>query len=201
KKKISDVNKLQEDFESESTLSSSSIEDSNKKRAILEKGDTFEDWKSAEKQVEIYLKVVGFGVIKRHLEKNSYGEYCAKKRADVEETHKRDSVKIKCSWKQKFYDVAINDNTSQANKYQIYLSLTIVINNHAKSRMAATAVVSDKTKDSTYQWILKCLLRVTNGLVLRFDKEEKFEWLKKQINQIPRVGLPNIIERYFKRVD
>uniref|UniRef100_U9UNV2 Uncharacterized protein n=1 Tax=Rhizophagus irregularis (strain DAOM 181602 / DAOM 197198 / MUCL 43194) TaxID=747089 RepID=U9UNV2_RHIID len=67
--------------------------------------------------------------------------------------------------------------------------------------MAATAVVSDKTKDSTYQWILKCLLRVTNGLVLRFDKEEKFEWLKKQINQIPRVGLPNIIERYFKRVD
>ncbi|UZO09322.1 uncharacterized protein OCT59_029554 [Rhizophagus irregularis] len=35
KKKISDVNKLQEDFESESTLSSSSIEDSNKKRAIL----------------------------------------------------------------------------------------------------------------------------------------------------------------------
>ncbi|GET66918.1 hypothetical protein GLOIN_2v1770079 [Rhizophagus irregularis DAOM 181602=DAOM 197198] len=112
KKKISDVNKLQEDFESESTLSSSSIEDSNKKRAILdfealgettevqakleifmsyrlmslklmaegcslcclEKGDTFEDWKSAEKQVEIYLKVVGFGVIKRHLEKNSYGE-------------------------------------------------------------------------------------------------------------------------------
>ncbi|PKB91908.1 hypothetical protein RhiirA5_447009 [Rhizophagus irregularis] len=66
---------------------------------MIEKGDTFEDWKSAEKQVEIYLKVVGFGVIKRHLEKNSYGEYCAKKRADVEETHKRDSVKIKCSWK------------------------------------------------------------------------------------------------------
>ncbi|CAB4482092.1 hypothetical protein RhiirA5_439515 [Rhizophagus irregularis] len=74
---------------------------------------------------------------------------------------------INIGYGQKFYDVAINDNTSQANKYQIYLSLTIVINNHAKSRMAATAVVSDKTKDSTYQWILKCLLRVTNGLVLR----------------------------------
>ncbi|CAB4427062.1 unnamed protein product [Rhizophagus irregularis] len=98
---ISDVNKLQEDFESESTLSSSSIEDSNKKCAILglEKGDTFEDWESAEKQVEIYSKVVGFEVIKRRLEKNSHGEvihytfechnsgeYYVKKRADVEET-------------------------------------------------------------------------------------------------------------------
>ncbi|PKC00295.1 hypothetical protein RhiirA5_428396, partial [Rhizophagus irregularis] len=111
---ISDVNKLQEDFESESTLSSSSIEDSNKKCAILglEKGDTFEDWELAEKQVEIYSKVVGFEVVKRRLEKNSHGEvirrtfecqnsgeYCAKKRADIEETHERDSVKIKCPWK------------------------------------------------------------------------------------------------------
>ncbi|CAB5370180.1 unnamed protein product [Rhizophagus irregularis] len=71
---ISNVNKLQKDFESESTLSSSSIEDSNKKCAILglEKGDTFEDWESAEKQVEIYSKVVGFGVVKRRLEKNSH---------------------------------------------------------------------------------------------------------------------------------
>ncbi|CAB5186869.1 unnamed protein product [Rhizophagus irregularis] len=111
---ISDVNKLQEDFESESTLSSSSIEDSNKKCAILglEKGDTFEDWELAEKQVKIYSKVVGFGVVKRRLEKNSHGEvirrtfecqnsgeYCAKKRADIEETRERDSVKIKCPWK------------------------------------------------------------------------------------------------------
>jgi hypothetical protein len=36
---------------------------------------------------------------------------------------------------QKFHDVAINDNTSQTNKYRMYLSLTIVIDNHAKSRM------------------------------------------------------------------
>ncbi|PKY58303.1 hypothetical protein RhiirA4_429612 [Rhizophagus irregularis] len=88
---ISDVNKLQEDFESESTLSSS-------------------NWESAEKQVEIYSKEVGFGVVKRRLEKNNHGEvirctfecqnsgeYCVKKRADIEETRERDSVKIKCS--------------------------------------------------------------------------------------------------------
>src|SRR5277367_5618593 len=64
---------------------------------------------------------------------------------------------------QKFHDVAINDNTSQTNKYRMYLSLTIVVDNHARSRMAATAVVSDETKE-TYQWILGCLLRATNGL-------------------------------------
>ncbi|RHZ51073.1 hypothetical protein Glove_485g31 [Diversispora epigaea] len=51
---------------------------------------------------------------------------------------------------QKFHDVAINDNTLQTNKYRMYLSLTIVVDNHARSRMAATAVVSDETKE-TYQ--------------------------------------------------
>ena len=62
---------------------------------------------------------------------------------------------------QKFHDVAINDNTSQTNKYRMYLSLTIVVDNHARSRMAATAVISDETKES-YQWILECLLSATN---------------------------------------
>ena len=62
---------------------------------------------------------------------------------------------------QKFHDVAINDNTSQTNKYRMYLSLTIVVDNHARSRMVATAVVSDETKE-TYQWILECLLCATN---------------------------------------
>ncbi|CAB4429463.1 unnamed protein product [Rhizophagus irregularis] len=77
---------------------------------VFRKSDTFEDWESAEKQVEIYSKVVGFGVVKRRLEKNNHGEvirctfecqnsgeYCVKKRADIEETRERDSVKIKCS--------------------------------------------------------------------------------------------------------
>src|SRR5436853_7053554 len=66
---------------------------------------------------------------------------------------------------QRFHDVVINDNTSQTNKYRMYLSLTIVVDNHTCSRMAATAVVSDETKE-TYQWILECLLRAT-GLAPR----------------------------------
>src|SRR5437764_11145662 len=49
---------------------------------------------------------------------------------------------------------------------RMYLSLTIIIDNHARSRMVATAVVSDETKE-TYQWILECLLHATNGLAPR----------------------------------
>ena len=64
----------------------------------------------------------------------------------------------------RFHDVVINDNTAQTNRYRMYLSLTIVIDNHACSRMVATAVVADETKE-TYQWILECLLNATNGLV------------------------------------
>ena len=64
---------------------------------------------------------------------------------------------------ERFHDVVINDNTSKTNQYQMYLSLTIVVDNHGRSRMVATAVVSDETKE-TYQWILECLLHATNGL-------------------------------------
>ncbi|RIB12064.1 hypothetical protein C2G38_2201715 [Gigaspora rosea] len=40
-------------------------------------------------------------------------------------------------------DVAINDNISYTNKYYMYLSLTIIVDNHARFRIAAVAVVSD----------------------------------------------------------
>src|SRR5687768_13160963 len=63
----------------------------------------------------------------------------------------------------RFHDVAINDNTSQTNKYRMYLSLTIIVDNHTHSRMVATAIVSDETKE-TYQWILECLLSATDNL-------------------------------------
>ncbi|CAB4490355.1 unnamed protein product [Rhizophagus irregularis] len=45
------------------------------------------------------------------------------------------------------------------------------------------------------------LYELDTQIQLQLDKEEKFERLEEQINQNPKVGLPNIIERYFKRVD
>ena len=47
----------------------------------------------------------------------------------------------------------------------MYLFLIIIVDNHAHSYMVATAIVSDETKE-TYQWILKCLLSVTDNLAL-----------------------------------
>jgi len=105
---ITDVENLQEEFES------SSSEDFNEKSIVfsLEIGDEFENWNSAERQVENHAIEVGFEVIKCRLEKNKFGEikrhtfecknsrqYCAKKKADVEDTRERESVKMNCPWK------------------------------------------------------------------------------------------------------
>ncbi|RHZ90127.1 hypothetical protein Glove_7g15 [Diversispora epigaea] len=48
----------------------------------------------------------------------------------------------------KFHDVTINDNTAQINKYHMYLSLTIIVNNHIHSQMVATTVISNETKET-----------------------------------------------------
>jgi hypothetical protein len=301
-----DVNELQDEYESES-VSSEEIEP----LFGLEVGDVFESWDYAGKQVESCAKYSGFEVTKFRLEKNKEGDivrrtfkckfsgvYRAQKRADIEDTRERESVKSNCPWNinlrltggliyvtslcnehnhflekenllsnhhlgpeileeikflvnvgcgagpiiralqkrfpetvihpkyvynaicrfrnsqnksksdaaetfeklmklqreehgwfvkarlegednhltglfwmrpsqielwRRFHDVAINDNTSQTNKYRMYLSLTIIVDNHARSRMVATAVVSDETKE-TYQWILECLLSATDNL-------------------------------------
>jgi len=70
-------NKLQEDFENESTSSGSNIEETNEKCAIfgLEVGDTFEDWPSAERQVENHSQEAGFGIVRRRVDKNRDGTF------------------------------------------------------------------------------------------------------------------------------
>ena len=100
---VDDINKLQEEFESETeSVSSEEI-------FSLEVEDTFESWESAERQVESYAKEFGFGVRKVRTEKNKEGKiarrtfackfsgkYRAQKRADVEDTRERSSAKMNC---------------------------------------------------------------------------------------------------------
>ena len=64
-----DVNELQDEYESESVSS-------EEKYPLfgLEVGDVFENWDSAEKQVESYVKNTGFEVKKFWLEKNKEGD-------------------------------------------------------------------------------------------------------------------------------
>ncbi len=63
---IEDINELQEEFESE--------REENCPMFGLEVEDLFEDWDSAERQVESYAKETGFEVKKSRLEKNNKGE-------------------------------------------------------------------------------------------------------------------------------
>ena len=45
------------------------------------------------------------------------------------------------------------------------------------------------------------LYELDTQIQLRLDREEQFERLEEQTNQNPTVGLPNVIGRYFKRID
>ncbi|CAB4462033.1 unnamed protein product [Rhizophagus irregularis] len=292
---IIDVDRLQEDYESESTLSSSSFEDSNEKCAIfgLEEGDTFENWDLAERQVENYSKEVGFGIVRRRINKNRHGEikrrtfecqnsrkYYAKKRADVEETRERESVKIGCPWKVNLsYNKGVIRVTSicKEHNHPLFGNRNVVSDRRLSPEMLeeieflvnvgcgagpiirmlqkwfSDAVIHPKNvynaiclfrrgqkewnkcrnsfseEEFQRRWhgllknypeaqkYLECALgtdvtgwalcfthRSFNAdiqIQLQLDKEEKFERLEEQVNQNPTVGLPNVIERYFKRID
>src|SRR3954449_3086773 len=45
------------------------------------------------------------------------------------------------------------------------------------------------------------LYELDTQIQLQLDKEEQYERLKEQTNQNSTVGLPNVIKRYFKRID
>ena len=75
----------------------------------LEVEDLFEDWDFTERQIKSYAKETGFEVKKSWLEKNNKGKivrytfmckfsekYHAQKRADMENTCERESVRKSC---------------------------------------------------------------------------------------------------------
>src|SRR6185437_14217805 len=59
-----------------------------------------------------------------------------------------------------YHDVILNDNTAKINRYQMPLSLFLIIDNNTKSRLVAQSLVSDETVES-YKWILECTKSVT----------------------------------------
>ncbi|GES88875.1 protein FAR1-related sequence 5-like [Rhizophagus clarus] len=66
----------------------------------------------------------------------------------------------------RFHDVVITDDTYKTNRYDMALSLFMIIDNHNRTRVVAQALIEDET-DSTFQWILDCILRATNFLFPR----------------------------------
>ena len=63
----------------------------------------------------------------------------------------------------RFHDVVITDDTYKTNKYDMALSLFMIIDNNNRTRIVAQALIEDET-ESTFQWILDCILRGTNCL-------------------------------------
>jgi hypothetical protein len=59
-----------------------------------------------------------------------------------------------------YHDVILNDNTAKTNRYQMPLSLFLVVDNNTKSRLVAQALVSDESVES-YKWILECTKKAT----------------------------------------
>ncbi len=66
-----------------------------------------------------------------------------------------------------YHDVVLNDNTAKTNRYQMPLSLFLIIDNNTRSRLVAQALVSDETTES-YKWILECTKKVTATEPLAF---------------------------------
>jgi len=65
-------------------------------------------------------------------------------------------------WAQ-FRDVVLMDTTCKTNRYNMILVVLLVVDNHNRSRLVATALVSNETQE-TFNWILNSIFRVTGNL-------------------------------------
>ena len=63
----------------------------------------------------------------------------------------------------RFHDIILLDTTAKTNRYSMILCVVILVDNHNRSRLAATAIVSDETKD-TFSWLFTSLSKATGGL-------------------------------------
>ena len=61
-----------------------------------------------------------------------------------------------------YHDVIINDITCKTNRYNMALSLFVIIDNHNCSRLVCQALVDDETAEA-HIWILECTLLATGG--------------------------------------
>ena len=66
----------------------------------------------------------------------------------------------------RFHNIVLLDTTAKTNRHSMILCVIIKVDNHNRSRLAATAVLLNKTKDS-FVWLFRSLLTATGGLVPR----------------------------------
>jgi len=61
----------------------------------------------------------------------------------------------------RYRDVVLMDTTCKTNRYNMILVVLLAIDNHNRSRLVATALVSNETQ-TTFSWILTSILKATN---------------------------------------
>ncbi|CAG8650934.1 4909_t:CDS:1, partial [Diversispora eburnea] len=59
-----------------------------------------------------------------------------------------------------FHDIVLLDTTAKTNRHSLILCVVIIVDNHNRSRLVATAILSDETKDS-FAWLFQSLLDAT----------------------------------------
>ena len=64
-------------------------------------------------------------------------------------------------WTQ-YHDIVINDITCKTNRYDMALSLFVIIDNYNSSRLVCQALVNDETAEA-HTWIFECTLLATGG--------------------------------------
>ncbi|PKY59273.1 hypothetical protein RhiirA4_430291 [Rhizophagus irregularis] len=105
-----------------------------------------------------------------------------------------------------FHDVVFLDTTSNTNRFQMMLCVIVVIDNHFKSRIVASAIIEDETLD-TFQWILMTLLEemginLRGGLTILqsavietdVDNEEIYIGLREQEQDIRQTLFKSLIK-------
>jgi hypothetical protein len=73
---------------------------------------------------------------------------------------------------ERFHDVVILDTTSNTNQFRMMLCVVVIIDNHFKTRIVASAIIEDETLDS-FRWILMTLFEETgiNSKVIFTDSD------------------------------
>src|ERR1043166_9996886 len=66
----------------------------------------------------------------------------------------------------RFHDIILLDTTAKTNHFSMILCVIILVDNHNRSRLAATAILSDETRDS-FEWLFQSLFNTTGGLMPR----------------------------------
>ncbi|CAB5360724.1 unnamed protein product [Rhizophagus irregularis] len=115
---------------------------------------------------------------------------------------------------QRFHDVVIYDNTSQTNKYPARKYIERALGTDVTSwalcytHRSFNAGIQSTSRVESYNALIKrsvrsstILFELDTEIQLQLDKEEQFERLEEQSHKNPTVGLPNIVNRFFKQID